>query len=95
MTDARPDEGEWNPVIKLSDEKGKYTGDPDTILLAKKVFWGLRITGGSKHDLFVIFKEEEFMIYHYIRLYFCNIKRARYRTFKKTKIFLTLVYTIK
>lgn len=37
MTDARPDEGEWNPVIKLSDEKGKYTGDPETILLAKKV----------------------------------------------------------
>ena len=37
MTDARPDEGQWNPVIKLSDEKGKYTGDPETILLAKKV----------------------------------------------------------
>ena len=37
MTDARPDEGEWNPVIKLSDEKGKYTGDPEIILLAKKI----------------------------------------------------------
>ena len=37
MTDALPDEGVWNPVVKLSDEKGKYTGDPETILLSKKV----------------------------------------------------------
>ncbi|MEO6949172.1 MAG: nicotinate phosphoribosyltransferase [Ginsengibacter sp.] len=37
MTDAQPDDAVWTPVIKLSDEKGKYTGDPDTILLAKKV----------------------------------------------------------
>ncbi|MEO6819787.1 MAG: nicotinate phosphoribosyltransferase [Ginsengibacter sp.] len=37
MTDALPDDAVWTPVIKLSDEKGKYTGDPETILLAKKV----------------------------------------------------------
>lgn len=37
MTDALPDDGVWNPVIKLSDEKGKYTGDPETILLSKKI----------------------------------------------------------
>jgi nicotinate phosphoribosyltransferase len=47
MTDARPDEGEWNPVIKLSDEKGKYTGDPETILLAKKVL-GIEEMEGSR-----------------------------------------------
>lgn len=35
MTDAHPEHGEWNPVVKLSDEKGKYTGDPETIRLAK------------------------------------------------------------
>lgn len=37
MTDTLPDEGIWNPVVKLSDEKGKYTGDPQTILLAKQI----------------------------------------------------------
>jgi nicotinate phosphoribosyltransferase len=37
MTDALPDEGVWNPVVKLSDEKGKYTGEADAICLAKKV----------------------------------------------------------
>ena len=37
MTDALPDEGVWNPVVKLSDEKGKYTGDPETIRLAKRI----------------------------------------------------------
>lgn len=37
MTDALPDEGVWNPVVKLSDEKGKYTGETDAIRLAKKV----------------------------------------------------------
>ena len=37
MTDALPDEGVWNPVVKLSDEKGKYTGDPQTIHLAKRI----------------------------------------------------------
>ncbi|MBN9349075.1 MAG: nicotinate phosphoribosyltransferase [Chitinophagaceae bacterium] len=35
MTEARPDHGEWNHVVKLSDDKGKYTGDPATIELAK------------------------------------------------------------
>ncbi len=35
MTDAHPEHGEWNAVVKLSDEKGKYTGDPATIELAK------------------------------------------------------------
>ena len=37
MTDALPDEGVWNPVVKLSDEKGKYTGDPETSRLAKRI----------------------------------------------------------
>ena len=37
MTDALPDEGVWNPVVKLSDEKGKYTGNPQTIHLAKRI----------------------------------------------------------
>lgn len=37
MTDALPDEGVWTPVVKLSDEKGKYTGDPETIRLAKVI----------------------------------------------------------
>ena len=50
MTDARPDEGQWNPVIKLSDEKGKYTGDPDTILLAKKVL-GIEEQKGEEQKL--------------------------------------------
>lgn len=35
MTDALPDGDNWNPVVKLSDEKGKYTGNPETIQLAK------------------------------------------------------------
>lgn len=37
MTDALPDEGAWTPVIKLSDEKNKHTGNPETIDLAKKL----------------------------------------------------------
>lgn len=37
MTDALPDEGEWTPVVKLSDEKNKYTGTPEAIALAKAV----------------------------------------------------------
>lgn len=37
MTDALPDGGVWNPVVKLSDEKGKYTGDPGTIHLTKRI----------------------------------------------------------
>ena len=27
---------EWIPTVKLSDEKGKYTGDPKLIELAKE-----------------------------------------------------------
>lgn len=41
MTDALPGDGVWNPVVKLSDEKGKHTGDPGTIRLAKAIL-GLR-----------------------------------------------------
>jgi len=37
MTDALPEEGKWTPVIKLSDEKKKYTGDKEMIDLAKKI----------------------------------------------------------
>lgn len=37
MTDALPDEGEWTPVVKLSDERNKYTGTPEAIQLAKMV----------------------------------------------------------
>ena len=36
MTDALPDEGEWTPVIKLSDEPFKHTGAPTEIAMAKK-----------------------------------------------------------
>jgi nicotinate phosphoribosyltransferase len=39
MTACKPNgpEGSWIPTCKLSDEKGKYTGDPETIELCKKV----------------------------------------------------------
>jgi len=37
MTDALPNEGEWTPVVKLSDEKNKHTGAREAIVLAKKV----------------------------------------------------------
>lgn len=37
MTDALPDDGEWTPVVKLSDEKNKYTGTAEAITLAKTV----------------------------------------------------------
>ncbi len=37
MTEAFPEEAEWTPVIKLSDEPGKHTGDPGTIALAKQI----------------------------------------------------------
>ncbi len=37
MTEAFPDEGEWTPVIKLSDEPFKHTGDEEEITLAKHV----------------------------------------------------------
>lgn len=35
MTEANHYQDEWTPVVKLSDEQGKYTGDPETIQLAK------------------------------------------------------------
>lgn len=34
MTEAFPDEGEWTPVIKLSDEPKKHTGNPEEIQMA-------------------------------------------------------------
>lgn len=37
MSEARPEGEHWIRVIKLSDEPGKYTGDPDMIRLAKTV----------------------------------------------------------
>lgn len=37
MTEALPEAETWTPVVKLSDEPAKYTGDPDIIELAKKV----------------------------------------------------------
>jgi len=37
MTEALPDNGTWTPVVKLSDEPAKHTGEPDTINLAKRV----------------------------------------------------------
>lgn len=36
MTEALPEEEHWQKVVKLSDVKGKYTGDKEMILLAKK-----------------------------------------------------------
>jgi nicotinate phosphoribosyltransferase len=37
MTEALPENEPWIPVVKLSDEKGKYTGNPEMIQLAKQV----------------------------------------------------------
>ncbi len=37
MTEALPDGDGWNAVVKLSDDKGKYTGDMETIHLAKTI----------------------------------------------------------
>lgn len=37
MSEAKPEAGHWTRVIKLSDEAGKHTGDPDMIALAKTV----------------------------------------------------------
>jgi len=37
MTEALPEAESWTPVVKLSDEKGKYTGDAASIDLARKV----------------------------------------------------------
>ena len=37
MSEAKPEGAQWERVVKLSDEPGKYTGDPDMIALAKTV----------------------------------------------------------
>ena len=37
MTEAFPEGDEWLPVVKLSDEKGKYTGSEKMIQLAKTI----------------------------------------------------------
>src|SRR5690606_27221623 len=37
MVAALPEEGRWTSVIKLSDERKKYTGDPEMIDLSKKI----------------------------------------------------------
>lgn len=37
MTEAYPEEAHWTPVVKLSDEPGKYTGDDKTIALSKQI----------------------------------------------------------
>jgi nicotinate phosphoribosyltransferase len=37
MVEAFPDGGEWTPVVKLSNETGKYTGDEKMIQLAKSI----------------------------------------------------------
>lgn len=37
MTAARPENENWTPVVKLSDEHGKYTGDQSAIELAKAI----------------------------------------------------------
>lgn len=37
MTEACPHDGEWSPVVKLSDEPGKYTGNEKMIGLAKTI----------------------------------------------------------
>lgn len=37
MTEAFPEGGHWTHVVKLSDERGKYTGEESTIKLAKVI----------------------------------------------------------
>ncbi len=37
LTEVSIQENEWIPTVKLSDEKGKHTGDPKTIQLAKDI----------------------------------------------------------
>jgi nicotinate phosphoribosyltransferase len=37
MTAARPQEADWTEVVKLSDERGKYTGSESMINLAKSI----------------------------------------------------------
>ncbi|RYZ23321.1 MAG: nicotinate phosphoribosyltransferase [Chitinophagaceae bacterium] len=44
MTETCPDGKAWIPVVKLSDEPGKHTGDPRQIELAKEI---LGIASGS------------------------------------------------
>jgi nicotinate phosphoribosyltransferase len=35
MSDAKPENEEWSPVIKLSDSEGKHTGDQKEIEICK------------------------------------------------------------
>ncbi|MBV4357071.1 nicotinate phosphoribosyltransferase [Pinibacter aurantiacus] len=37
LMEAKPENMEWEPTVKLSDEKGKYTGEPRMIGLAKQI----------------------------------------------------------
>lgn len=37
LTEAQPKDDEWHPVVKLSDEPGKYTGMPREIELCKQI----------------------------------------------------------
>jgi nicotinate phosphoribosyltransferase len=37
LIEAYPEDGPWVPVVKLSDEKGKYTGEKEIIELSKKI----------------------------------------------------------
>lgn len=37
MIEAHPDEAQWTPVVKLSDEPGKHTGDERAIRVAKEL----------------------------------------------------------
>ena len=34
---SMPENESWTPVVKLSDEPAKYTGEPEALELAKKV----------------------------------------------------------
>jgi len=37
MVEAHPEGGEWTPVVKLSDERGKYTGEEKMIHLVNTI----------------------------------------------------------
>ncbi|POY34998.1 nicotinate phosphoribosyltransferase [Solitalea longa] len=37
LTEAMPQNKTWTPVVKLSDERGKYTGQPEMIDLSKQI----------------------------------------------------------
>ncbi len=37
MVEAKPEDGDWTAVIKLSDELGKHTGNADEIAIAKQI----------------------------------------------------------